>query len=161
MTDDEMVGWHHQLNGDEFEQTLGDWRTEEPGVPQSLGSQRVRHDLVTKPPPPPKIKRKEILISVNVLKSTKMVYKDLSLLPRKCFNCLSPQICCCCSVTHSCPTPCDTMDCSRPGLPAPHRFPKSIQIHVHCIGDAIQPSHPLMLSSPSALNLYQHQGLFQ
>ena len=113
------------------------------------GVARVGHDLVTKPPPPPKIKRKEILISVNVLKSTKMVYKDLSLLPRKCFNCLSPQICCCCSVTHSCPTPCDTMDCSRPGLPAPHRFPKSIQIHVHCIGDAIQPSHPLMLSSPS------------
>ena len=107
------------------------------------------------------MKRKEILISVNVLKSTKMAYKDLSLLPRKCFNCLSPQICCCCSVTHSCPTPCDTMDCSRPGLPAPHCFPKSVQIHVHCIGDAIQPSHPLMPSSPSALNLYQHQGLFQ
>ena len=66
----------------------------------------------------------------------------------------------CCSVTQSCPTLCNPMDCSMPGLPVPHHLPKFAQVHVHCIGDAIQPSHPLMPSS-SALNLSQHQRLFQ
>ena len=47
-----------------------------------------------------------------------------------------------------------------PGLPVPHHFLKFTQVHVHCIGDAIQPSHPLMPSSP-AFNLSQHQRLFQ
>ena len=64
----------------------------------------------------------------------------------------------------SCPlclTLCDPMDFSTPGLPVPHHLPKFAQFHVNCIDDAIQPSHPLMLSSPSALNLSQHQGLFQ
>ena len=68
--------------------------------------------------------------------------------------------CCCCSVTQSCPTLCDPKDCSMPGLSVPHYLPKFAQVHMHCIGDAIQPSHPLMLFSPSALNLSQHQGLF-
>ena len=53
------------------------------------------------------------------------------------------------------------MDCSMSGLPAPHHLPKFAQVYVHCIGDAIQSSQPLMCSSPSALNLSQHQGLFQ
>ena len=53
------------------------------------------------------------------------------------------------------------MACSSPGLSVPHHLPKFAQVHVHCIGDAIQPSHPLMPSSPTALNLSQHQGLFQ
>ena len=57
----------------------------------------------------------------------------------------------CCSVTQWCQTLCDPMDCSTPGLPVPHHIPKCAQVHVHCIGDAIQPSHPLMPSSPSAL----------
>ena len=52
------------------------------------------------------------------------------------------------------------MDSSMPGLPVPHHLLKFAQVHVHCIGDAIQPS-PLTPSSPSALNLSQHQGLFQ
>ena len=60
----------------------------------------------------------------------------------------------CCSVTQSCPPLCDPMACSTPGLPDPHHLP-------HCIGDAIQPSHPLTHSSPLALNLFQHQGFFQ
>ena len=50
--------------------------------------------------------------------------------------------------------------CGLLALPVPHYLPEFAQFHVHCIGDAIQPSHPLMLSSPSALNLSQHQGLF-
>ena len=53
------------------------------------------------------------------------------------------------------------MDCSTPGLPVPHHLSEFAQVHVHCIGGAIQPSHPLMPSFPSALNLSQHQGLFQ
>ena len=69
--------------------------------------------------------------------------------------------CCCCSVTQSCPTLCDPMDCSTPGLPVPHHLPEFAQHHVHCIGDAVQPSHPLTPSSPSALNFSQHQELFQ
>ena len=67
---------------------------------------------------------------------------------------------CCCSFTQSCPTLCELMDCSMPGLPFPHHLPVFAQIHVHFTGDAIQPSHPLMHSSPSALNLSQHQELF-
>ena len=53
------------------------------------------------------------------------------------------------------------MDCSKLGLPVPHHLPELAQVHVHCIGDAIQPSHPLSPPSPFALNLSQHQGLFQ
>ena len=53
------------------------------------------------------------------------------------------------------------MDCSMSGLPVPHHLPKFAQFDVHCIGDAIHPFHPLMPSSPSPLNLSQHQGLFQ
>ena len=69
--------------------------------------------------------------------------------------------CCCCSVTLLCLTLCNPMDCSAPGLPVPHHFPEFAQVHVHFIGDAIQPSHSLTPSSPSAINLSQHQGLIQ
>ena len=48
---------------------------------------------------------------------------------------------------------------TRPPCPSPS--PRVAQVHVHCIGAAIQPSHPLMPSSPSAFNVSQHQGLFQ
>ena len=51
--------------------------------------------------------------------------------------------------------------CSMPDLSVPHHLLKFAQVHVHCIGDAIQPSHPLTPSFPSALSLSQHQGLFQ
>ena len=60
----------------------------------------------------------------------------------------------------SCPlylTLCDPMDCSTPGLPVPHHLLKFAQAHVHSIADIIQPSHPLMPSSPSALSLSQYQ----
>ena len=53
------------------------------------------------------------------------------------------------------------MDCSMLGLPVHHQLPKPTQTHVHWVGDAIQPSHPLSAPSPPALNLSQHQGLFQ
>ena len=64
------------------------------------------------------------------------------------------------SVTQ-CPTLCAPMDCSMPGLPVHHQLPEFTQIHVHRVGDAIQPSHPLSPPSPPAPNPSQHQGLFQ
>ena len=64
------------------------------------------------------------------------------------------------SVAQSCPTLCDPMNCSTPGLAVPHYLPEFAQVHVHLIGDAIQPSQPLLPSSPSAFNLSQHGCLF-
>ena len=66
-----------------------------------------------------------------------------------------------CSVTQSCLTLCDPMDCSTPGFPVHHQLPELAQTHVHRVGDAIQPSHPLSSPSPPAFNLAQHWGLFQ
>ena len=57
------------------------------------------------------------------------------------------------SITQSCPILCDPMNCSTPGLPVHHQLPEFTQTHVHWIGDAIQPSHPLSSPSPPALNL--------
>ena len=53
------------------------------------------------------------------------------------------------------------MDCSTPGFPVHHQLPEYDQTHVHGVGDAIQPSYPLLSPSPPAFNLSQHQGLFQ
>ena len=65
------------------------------------------------------------------------------------------------SVAQSCPTLCDPMNCSTPGLPVHHRLPEFTQTHVHRVSDAIQPSHPLSSPSPLAPNPSQHQSLFQ
>ena len=65
------------------------------------------------------------------------------------------------SVTQSCPTLCDPMNCSTPGLPVHHQLPEFTQTHVHWVSDAIQPSHPLLFPSPPTLNLSQHQDLFK
>ena len=65
------------------------------------------------------------------------------------------------SVTQSCPTLCDPMDCSMPGLPIHHQLPESTQTHVHWVGDTIQPSHTLSSPSPPTFNVSQNQGLFQ
>ena len=65
------------------------------------------------------------------------------------------------SVAQSCPTLCDPMNCSTPGLPVHQQLPEFTQTHVHWVSDAIQPSHPLSSPSPPALNLSQHQGLIK
>ena len=65
------------------------------------------------------------------------------------------------SVTQSCLTLCDPMNHSMQGLPVHHQLPEFTQSHVHWVGDAIQPFHPLSSPSPPALNLSQYQGLFQ
>ena len=66
-----------------------------------------------------------------------------------------------CSVTQSCLTLCDSMNCSTPSFPVLHHLPEFAQTYVHWVSDAIQPSHPLLPASPPSLNLSQHQGLFQ
>ena len=67
----------------------------------------------------------------------------------------------CCLVAQLCLTLCDPVDCSMPGFPVLHYLLVFAQTHVHWVGDAIQPSHPLLSPLPPALNLSQHQGLFQ
>ena len=64
------------------------------------------------------------------------------------------------SVTQSCPTLCHPMDCSTPGLPVHHQLPECTQTPVHQVGDASQPSHPLLSPSLPAFNISQHQGFF-
>ena len=62
---------------------------------------------------------------------------------------------CCCSVTQSSPTFCDPMDCSMPGFPVLQHLSEFAKSHVHWVGDAIQPSHPLSSPSPPVFNLSQ------
>ena len=65
------------------------------------------------------------------------------------------------SVAQSCPTFCDPMNRSTPGLPGHHHLPEFSQTHVHRVSDAIQPSHPLSSPSPPAPNPSQHESIFQ
>ena len=65
------------------------------------------------------------------------------------------------SLAQSCLTPCDPMDYSTPGFPVHHQLPQPTQTHVHWVGDAIQPSHPLLSPSPPTFSLSQHQGFFK
>jgi len=64
------------------------------------------------------------------------------------------------SVTQSCPTLCDPMNCSTPGLPVHYQLLECTQTHIHRVSDAIQPSHPLSSPSPPTPNPSQHQSLF-
>ena len=80
--------------------------------------------------------------------------------PSLCSQCWSQyHLSCCCSVAQACPVLQYPIDCSTPGLLVPHHHLEFPRVHVHCISDAIQPSHPLMPSSPAAPKLSQHQGL--
>ena len=65
------------------------------------------------------------------------------------------------SVTQSCPTLWDPMDCNTPGFPVLHQLVELAQTHIHRVSDAIQPSHPLSSPSPPAFKVSQHQGLFK
>ena len=65
------------------------------------------------------------------------------------------------SITQSCPTLCDPIDCSTPVFHVHHQLPELTQTHVHWVSDSIQPSHPLSSPSPPTFNLSQHQGLFK
>ena len=65
------------------------------------------------------------------------------------------------SVAQLCPTLCDPMNCCTPGLPVHHQLLEFTQTHVHRVGDAIQPSHPLSSPSPPTFNLSEHQGIYK
>ena len=151
--------------------------TEEPDGLQSIGSQRVRHDcsnlLVCKFMKSYHLKATEIvtdfeidfglvllcfyihssswqfLIVGGTLKWMKMHFYLIY---------VSVQFS---SVTQSCPTLCNPMNCSMPGLPVHHQLPEFTQTHIHRVSDAIQPSHPLSSPSPPAPNPSQHQSLCQ
>ena len=76
------------------------------------------------------------------------------------FQAWGDSTCCCCSVTQSYQTLRHPMDCSTSCFSVLHHLPEFAQTHVHWVGDAIQPSHPLLTPSSPALNLSQHQGFF-
>ena len=80
-----------------------------------------------------------------------------TIFPSALFSLIGPKFS---SVAQSCPTFCNPMDCSTPGLPVRHQLLELVQTHVYRVGDTIQPSHPLSSPSP-AFNLSLHQGLFQ
>ena len=105
---------------------------------QSMGSKRVRHDLVIE-------QQKQQPRTGQAMKSS----HELG----------------CCSVAQSCLTLYNPTDCSTPGFPVLHHLQELAQTHVHRVCDAIQPTHPLLspLLSPSSptFNLSQHQGLFK
>ena len=139
------------------------WRilwTEEPGGLQSIGSQRVRHNLATE-------HARKYWIEVtgcSVEMGSASLWDGYGWVSRvtrdHCqhaaissvqFN----------SVTQSCLTLCDPMNRSTPGLHVHHQLPEFTQTHIHRVSDAIQPSHPLPSPSPPAPNPSQHQSLFQ
>ena len=96
--------------------------------------------------------RKVMITLDSILKS-----RDITL-PTKVHLVRSDQIR---SVAQLCPTLCDPMNRSTPGLPVHHQLPEFTETHVHRVSDAIQPSHPLSSPSPPAPNPSQHQSLFQ
>ena len=99
-------------------------------------------------------------LSLNWGRSLKFVARVIkSLLEENVFESLGS--CCCCSVTKLCPTLCDPTGCSTPGFSVLHCLLEIAQIRVHWVGDAIWLSHLLLPPFPFALNLFQHQGLFQ
>ena len=79
----------------------------------------------------------------------------------KIYNTYNKSVIHCCSVAKSYLALRDPLNCSMLDLPVPRHLLEFAQVHGHWIGDAIQPSHPLWPSSPSACSLSQHQGLFQ
>ena len=87
-----------------------------------------------------------------------LVYQILISQRTPYFQCLLHQFS---SVAQSCPALCDPMDCSMPDFPVHHQVLEFAQTHIHQVGDAIQPSHPLSSPSPPVLNPSQYQGLFQ
>ena len=114
------------------------WWTGRPGVLQSMGLQRVRHDWATE---------------LNWIIS-KLIERHM----KRCSTLLIIQFS---SVAQSYLTIYNPMNCSTPGLPVPHQHSELTQTHVHRVSDAIKPSHPLSYPSSPAFNFPQHQGLSQ
>ena len=90
-----------------------------------------------------------------------IIHRKMSSVGKRQFTCQCPSLLVFSSVPQSCPTLCDPMNRSTPGLPVHHQLPEFTQTHVHQVGDAIQPSRPRSSPSPPAPNPSQHQSLFQ
>ena len=100
------------------------------------------------------------LTSTELMASSSWTFKPSEIWEINCY-CLNHQFIQFSSVTQSCPILCDPMKCSTLGLPVYHQLPASTHTYLHWVGDASQPSHPLLSPCPPALNLCQHQGLFK
>ena len=90
-----------------------------------------------------------------------LLHWQVNYLPLSHLGSPSPSFSSVSSVAQLCPTLCNPMNRSMPGLPVHHQLPEFTQTHVHRVGDAIQPSHPGSSPSPPASNPSQHQSLFQ
>ena len=137
-TEDEMAGWHHWLDGRESQWT--------PEVGDGQGGLACCDSW----------SRKESDTTERLIWSDLITIKWIELIILKLKKKIKDS-----SVAQSCPTLCDPMNWITPGLPVHHQLPESTQTHVHWVGDAIHPSHPLSSPSPPNLNLSQHQGLFK
>ena len=122
-------------------------RTEEPGGLQSMGLQRVRQDWGTN--------------TFTFSPNTRHCVLSHWTQNRRMETWLSLLVLQALFSRSVVSTLCNPMDCSTPGFPVLPYLSEFAQTHVHCVGDAIQPSHPLSPPSPPALSLSQHQGLFQ
>ena len=143
--------------------------TEKPGSLQSMGSQRIGRDLVTKHQQPTlpspsyhgawSWSSKFICIDTHIDRHSSTF---CHLLQPRTDKPIPPSLQTpISSVTQSCPTLCDPMNCSMPVHPVHHKLLELAQTHVHRVSDAIQLSPPLSPPSPPAFHLSQHQGLFQ
>ena len=139
MTEDEMAGWHHctEFSRQEY------WS----GLPfPSPG------DL-----PDPGIETESLTLQVDLYLLSHKGSPEVWLVHvKQTFSSVQFS-----SVAQSCPTLCNPMNSSTPGLPVHHQLPEFTQTHVHRVSHAIQPSHPLSSPSPPAPNPSQHQSLFQ
>ena len=146
------------------------WR-EEPGRLQFMRLQRVRHDWDTSLSLSLLYLHIAPFFSSDISCRLQLLEKDTMLIPWSLLSstvhgpllglCLLAQSLRTCSVAQLCLTLCDPMDCSTPGFPVLHYLLEFAQTRVHWVGDAIQPSHPLLSPSPLAFYLSQHHCLFQ
>ena len=123
-----------------------------------MGSQRVGHDLATKEQQ--EAKKRIFMTFSPVFHKLTQIYTSYIIFHYPVFKSTinSVQFS---SVAQSCPTLCDPMNRSTPGLPVRHQHLEFTQAHVHQVGDAIKPFHSLSFPSPHAPNHSKHQSLFQ
>ena len=116
--------------------------------------------LLLLPPIPPSIRifSNESTLLMRWMKLEPIIQSEVSQKEKHQYSVSSVQFS---SVTQLCPTLCDPMNRSTPGLPVHHQLLAFTQIHIHRVSDAIQPSHPRSSPSPPAPNSSQHQSLFQ
>ena len=162
--EDEMVGWHHQFNGYEFEQALRDGEGQ---VSLAYCSPWGRKESDTSE----QLNWTDRFIDYNKCTTTSLKFQccviflvNSHLISESLFMNILEHInhqLSVSSVMKLCPTLWDPMDCSTRGFPVHHQLPEFTQNHLHWVCYAIWPSHPLPSPSPPAFNFSQHQGIFK